>query len=315
MMKKAAVIAATIFVLLLAGMAQAGVSIVLNGSFEDDGGIDNITEQEPNNWDVNVPPNQFGGWVYDDWVTEGSYNLTLFSNAYKAFEVNDIATVSQMVYLTDVNEIVFDLNLDTQSSGKIWDPNKRTAVVMIDDVVVWKSNSVGTDVRGEYLNQFADIDIDDLALHKLSLGIKADVNETTTDIKYYTDWDFVRFNFYCGGNGFLPGDFSRDCCVDMNDLEILAGLWLDEVDSYHKCNLVADEPAPYGIIDFRDFAIFADGWDCNMVALEMFTDVWLEMVDADNEYNLFHGDDIDPNGIIDFRDFAGFADDWLQCSW
>lgn len=310
-MKKTTFVAAIMVVLLFGGWVKGGVSVIVNGSFENDGLIADITVEEPNNWDVNLPTDQFGGWVYNDWVTDGNWNLTLYSNAYKAFEANDIATVSQKVCLSDVNEILFDLKLDTQSASKVWDPNKRTAVLMIDDEVVWESNSVGSDVRGEYRDRVANIDIDDSSLHKLSLGIRADVNEATTNIKYYTDWDFVRFNLHCGGFGFLPGDFNRDCYVDMNDLEMLAEVWLDEVDPHSKYNLSRnDDTGLYGIINFLDFAVYADTWDGNTVDLKMFTELWLDEVDPNNEYNLFKS-----HGIVNFLDFAVLADNWLKSSY
>jgi hypothetical protein len=315
-MRKAAFIAAVVVMMLLTNKTKAGVSEIRNGSFEEDGLIYDITIEAPNNWDVNVPLDNFGGWVYDDWVTDGSYNLTIYSSAYEAFEVNDIATVSQEVYLTDVNEILFDLRLDTQSASKIWDPTKRTAFLMIDDVPIWESNDVGLDVRGEYRNQVANICVDDFGLHRLSLGLRADVNETTTNITYYTDWDFVRFNVHCGGFGFLAGDFSRDCYVDECDLKMLAENWLDEIDPYSKYNLFhIGEMDPYGTINFLDFAIFADSWDGNMLDLKMFTEVWLQKVDLNHEYNLFHGDDVYPKGVIDFLDFTIFAENWLRSSY
>ena len=48
-----------------------------------------------------------------------------------------------------------------------------------------------------------------------------------------------------------------------------------------------------------------------MPDLKMFTDVWLEEVDRNHEYNLFQYD----KGIINFLDFAIFADDWLKTSY
>ena len=60
------------------GIVQAGTDIQINGSFEDDNYIGDITVKAPNDWnDVNVPANQFDGYVSSNWVTDGSYNLTL----------------------------------------------------------------------------------------------------------------------------------------------------------------------------------------------------------------------------------------------
>ncbi len=316
-MQKQAFIKAVIIMLAFASCIRADVSVIVNGSFEDDGVIADITAQEPNGWDVNLPPGQFDGWVFDEWVTDGSFNLTLYSKAYQAFEVNDIATLSQEVMLWDVNSIIFDIKLSTQSAGKVWNPNKRTAVMMIDDEVVWESNDVGPDVRDEYPNETINVSGPyDRGLHKLSLGLRADVNEVTTSIKYYTDWDFIRFDLHCGDFGFLDGDFTRDCYVDANDLRILAQVWLQEIDPYDKCNLFSgDDLEPYGVINFHDFAVFSETWDGNTVDLKNFVDVWLGEVEPNNIYNLFSADDLEPNGVINFFDFAVFAEDWDRSSY
>ena len=39
------------------------------------------------------------------------------------------------------------------------------------------------------------------------------------------------------------------------------------------------------------------------------------MVYIENEYNLYHGDDVKPRRIINFLDFAIFADSWLRSSY
>ena len=86
-------------------------------------------------------------------------------------------------------------------------------------------------------------------------------------------------------------------------------VWLDEVDPDDKYNLFP-EGKNANIINFLDFAIFANSWDGNMPDLKMFTDVWLEEVDRNHEYNLFQGD----KGIINFLDFTIFADNWMETS-
>jgi len=72
---------------------------------------------------------------------------------------------------------------------------------------------------------------------------------------------------------------------------------------------------PRGIINFCDFAVFSNSWDGNMHDLKMLVDLWLNRVDTDNEYNLYHGDDVHPRRIINFLDFAIFADSWLRSSY
>ncbi|GAI17078.1 unnamed protein product, partial [marine sediment metagenome] len=219
---------------------------------------------------------------------------------------NDTATVSQEVCLTDVNEIIFDVSLVT-TLDKPWDPNKRSAVLLIDGDVVWESNSVGSDVRGEYCNQTYTVE-DKYKVagpnNILSLGLRVNVAEDSY-IQYQAKWDFVGFyDLPC--RWFLVADFNRDCYVDMKDLKMFTDVWLDVVDANDKYNLFQG-----GIIDFRDFAIYANSWDGNMPDLKMFMDVWLEEVDLNHEYNLFQYD----KDIINFLDFAIFADNWLKASY
>lgn len=314
-MKKAKVFAAVMVILLLAQQTQAGVCSIMNGSFEDDGYIADITVREPNGWsDVNIPAGKFAGYISSDWVTDGSYNLTIYSFWDTGFEANDIAMVSQEVFLTDVNEIIFDLKLQTYPN--IWDPSKRTAVVMIDGVEVWNSDDYQFPSNGEYRNQVIPIDVLDRKLHKLSLGIRADVNETSTnaDTLYYALWDSIELNCHCGGFGFLLEDFSRNCYVDMSDLNMLANVWLNEIaddDPDGRYNLYRnDEIEPHGSVNFFDFAVFSNSWDGNMPDLKMLVGQWLDKVDPDNEYNLYHADDVPPRGIINFSDFAVFSNSW-----
>ena len=315
-MRRVTFIAAAMVVLLFAGWAQAEVCFIVNGSFEDDGWIDDITLKEPNGWDVNLPADKFSGYVHTEWVTDEIYNLTLYSE-WVAFEVNDMATLSQEVCLTDVNYITFDLKLDTffgppPSIGTVWDPNKCTAVLLIDGDVVWELNSVGSDARDEYYNQTYTVE-DKYKVagpNTLSFGMRVNVDGQLDDF-YETQWDFIWFyDLPCRGGGLLAGDFDRDCYVDMKDLKMFTDVWLDEVDPNDKYNLFQDKLDPNGIINFLDFAIFADSWDGNMPDLKMFTDVWLEEVDLNHEYNLFQYD----KSIINFLDFAIFADNWLKTS-
>jgi len=315
-MEKVAVIGVTMVVVLAGNWAQAGVCGIVNESFEDDGSISDITAKEPNGWHGSVPANKFRGYVYTDWPTDGTYNLTLYSQWFETFAAGDIATVSQQVNLADVNQIVFDLKLGTYGDND-WDPNKCTAVLLIDDDLVWESSSIGSDVRGEYFEQTYTVEdkYRDEGLHKLALGIRVNVAEMLWE-RYITQWDFIHCTLYCGGGGFLAGDVNRDCYVDIGDLKLVADVWLDTVDTYDKYNLFrGDDLAGYGIINFRDFAIYADGWDGNMFDLGMFVEKWLDRVETDDKYNLFKDDDVGSKGIVNFFDFAALADTWMSSSY
>jgi hypothetical protein len=318
-MKKMTGFLAVLIMLMWTNTIRADANSLVNGSFEDPPGwIDDINAVEPNGWDVNMPTEKFTGWVHADWVTDGLLNLMVYSFWHQAFDANDRTTVSQYVNLTDVNSIVLDLKLSTYPANRKWDPNKRTAGVLIDDVLIWEAYKSGDDLRGEYRNQFIPVDFGDRGLHKLSLALIADVNETPNeaDRYYYTFWDNIRFNLHCGGNGFTKGDFNKDCRVDMNDYCMLADKWLEEVEPNSIYNLSNEgDVVGYGVIDFKDFVIFANGWEIGTFEqLEEFTDLWLISVPYDNEWNLYKGDDAAAYGIVNYADLAVFVQDWLGSS-
>ncbi|UCC22501.1 MAG: hypothetical protein JSW23_00040, partial [Planctomycetota bacterium] len=233
-----------------------------------------------------------------DWLTHGDHYLILISYSYATFNINDMATVSQEVYLTDVSEIVFNVKLDTTYDDP-WDPSKRSAVVSIDDEVVWESNSVGSDVRGEYYDQVYTVhtQYQDADPHKLSLGIR--VNEGGyTYIKYLTKWDLVRFDTHCGGFGYLAEDFDGDCYIDGVDLAMLAEQWVVE-EPDEKYDLFED-----GIINFDDYALFTDYWMANSNSVN-----WRD----DNCYQSeLPVTDLDDDGIVNCVDYAVLMDDWME---
>lgn len=315
-MGRQAVFTMVLIMAMMGNKTLAGVNVVFNGSFENDGDISPITIVDTPDywWDVNFPP-QFSGNVFDAWSTNSSYCLTIFSKATTTFLEDDMATISQELYMGDANEIVFDLRLETFPSSQVWDPAKRSAVVLIDDVVVWESNSVGGDVRGNYFDQTIDISgINDSLLHKLSLGII--VNEADSPaFQYLVRWDYMRFDLYCQGHGYLPPDLDADCDVDWDDLEILASHWLPEIWSQQtvKCNLFTD-----GEIDSSDFAVFADYWLTDSFSYD------------DEHPDSLLSMDLNSDGTVDFIDFAiltvdvdspdygdvsEMASQWLLTSW
>jgi hypothetical protein len=322
MVKRRSVFAAVIIMMLLTNYMLGNDCVLVNGSFEADGIIDDLSETHtPAGWtDVNMPVdangmNLFGGWVYNDWVTNGKWNLTVYSFP-TTFNINDKARVAQYVYLTDVNAIWFDLMLDTDTLSRAWDPNVCTVVLEIDNVPVWESASDKADVRGQYRNQMYSVNpmYNDNGLHKLSLILRINVVRKLA-FTHYAEWDNIRFSQFslaCGGYGYPTGDFNHDCVVDFLDYAVLAGEWLNETDPCNP-NYICDlYHSDHGVINFRDFAVYAEDWDCDMVELVNFADVWLQEVDADSPYNLYHGDDVEPIGIIDFSDLGIFGENWLE---
>jgi len=324
-MNKATVTAAVMVMLLLAHWAQGGVSMIRNGSFENDGVINPITQANtPQYWcDVNIP-DRFGGKVNKDWWTH-SYNdgdgnsLTFYSRSNQDFTAGDMALVSQQVYLTDVNEIIFDIELSGTHSLFPWDSENFSAVLQIDGNDVWDSNQL-PDGDAEYTIEVNDININDTDLHTLSLVMRANKNETHY-FQYQVRWDFVKFDTHCGGFGYLPEDLNRDCYVDILDLGMLAEQWLAEEPAYN-CDLFEDDES---IVNLRDFAIFALYWRDNncrqsggcggsdfdrsgtvdSADLMIFTEYWLEPV-----VTLLS--DLSKDGVVNFKDFASLTNRWLD---
>jgi hypothetical protein len=317
MMKSAMAIGMIMVALLANNSVRAEGCGIVNPSFEDDGRIDDITMQEPNGWSVDVAEGKFSAFTYTIWPTDGFFNLSVYTNNVQ-FYGDDKAMVSQEVDLTAVSEITFDVKLETKTGP--WDPSVCAAVLMVDDDVVWEPNSLEADVRGEYRNQVYAVEdkYRDGQPHTLALGLRMN-----TDIRlwvkslYQCEWDIVDCTLYCNGGGLLGGDFDRDCFVDMNDLMLVADAWLDDVDPYDRLNpFRADNLAGSGgTVNFRDFAVYADGWTGDAADLGMFTEQWLNEVALDEKYNLFKDDDVNPSGIVNFFDLAILADNWLGSSY
>ena len=332
-MKRTTVIETIIVMLILADLAQAGVSMVRNGSFEDDGySIPDIKAESPKYWcDINWPEGKFNGWVDSDWSTYGDYSLTLSSAIFEPLADGDMAVVSQQVYLMDVNEIIFDLKLGTIAGGA-WNPSTHSAFVLIDGNDIWDSNGLELDENGEYLGQI-EIDANDFRTYKdinshtLSLAMKVKVGGIYFS-EYLVRWDFAKFDTHCGGFGYLPEDIDRDCYVNFSDFGMLANHWLEESPAY-KYDLFED-----GVVDEYDLKVFAEGWlDCSdwqdencyevellagdiddsgqvdLHDISILTDGWLAPVDCSTRA------DINGDGVVNFGDFAVLAEEWRLKSW
>ena len=290
-MKKTTVIAAVMIMFLAGNSTQAGVSLIMNGSFESDGIINDITAQAPREWcDVNIPAGQFGGKVDTYWNTHGDYSLILFSKSSLTFAVGDMATVSQDVYLMDVNQIIFDIELSGTHSAFPWQSEKFSAIVFIDGNVVWDSRDWVPDGDGEYSFEVNGIDVNDANLHTLSLAMKANKEEYQFT-QYTVRWDFVKFDTHCGGFGYLAEDLNHDCYVDMLDLRVLTEQWLGE-ELNREYDLFHDQEL---IINFPDFATFSSYWQNNNCP----------------QSNWCGGSDFNRSGTVDSTDLKIFADHWL----
>jgi hypothetical protein len=122
-------------------------------------------------------------------------------------------------------------------------------------------------------------------------------------------WDFTTPLWkICDGTNYpklawqkpLAGDFVCPDGTDVDDLAIFMDQWLLKKLSFDSNN--------DGIVNFRDFAVFANNWQGDMNQLAQFASQWLQR-SATNA-------DIAPvptgDGIVNFLDFALFAENWLK---
>ena len=253
---------AAIVVLLSAGHDLGAEECgLVNGSFEADGFISDIRVKDPNGWDVNVPAGKFPGYITDTWPTDGDYNLKLVASWFVTFVAGEEATVSQEVLLDAVDEIIFDLKLETQPST-LWDPNVCTAVALIDDDVVWESDFGQPDIRGEYPDQAFAIDDQyrDGQFHRLALGLRMNAGGMFYE-QYISHWDAVECTLRSDDAGPLPGDFNADGFVQADDLMLMTAMWLFDVPADDEYNLSGvDDVDSNGIVNFYDFAVFGNNW-------------------------------------------------------
>ena len=249
--------------LFTANPTQAEICEIVNGSFESDGKIDNIITQDPNGWIAEIPSGgKFTAKMDASWSTDGNWSLNISSQWFTPFAAGDMAKVSQQISLEDVNEITFDVRLETYTGAK-WDPNDATVFMMIDDDLVWEPNNAVPDLRGVYEQSYAVEDkYRDGNLHTLSIGLRINVDMPNGFFEFYrTWWDNIECGLFCNGGGFLAGDFNRDCYVDISDMKLMAELWLAERPVSDRFNLITDDDTdPNDIVNFFDFSIFADNW-------------------------------------------------------
>ena len=287
--------------LLLDGFSMAGVSIVKNGSFENDGYIGHVTQAtRPEHWcDVSYDGIKFDAYVNSSWKTHGSYSLTLYNIYNVTFQAGDSATVAQSVLFSNARQISFDLELTTDWPEYIdWgDYNLFRAVLTVDGNDIWDSNETGIFENGQYHIEVNDLNISD-GVHILAVGIRAN---TTVSTPYYFSniarWDFIKFDTVCGGAGFLPADLTRDCVVDINDLKVFADGWLDP----NGPDLTGD-----AAVDFVDFAVFAGSWMSDNRSPDQGDPCYLD------PNFVFLDADLNDDGIVDYGDIMNFCNDWLS---
>jgi hypothetical protein len=321
--------------------AQGQRSLIMNGSFEQNGQvIPDITLESPVFWcDVNIANGKFKGKVNTDWASHpengAGYSLQLLTDTFADLIEGDRAYVSQKAFFeTDINSLSFDLWLTTNPGSADWDVNEITALILIDGVEIWNSDSLTYDEQGEFLGTIviesdSFIQFLDHSEYTLTLALESDVTDAFIT-RYIAVWDFVKFDKYCGGLGFLDGDLNQDCFVNFVDLAVLGLSWMNEPASL-KDDLYED-----GIVDEYDLELFAEDWLYNtdwtkwgqdgtfqMERLELDLDLSGEIDLGDvmvlSEYWLSDGRcagiELSGNDVVNFEDFAALVNQWGLRDW
>ena len=337
---KKCVYLALLVVLIGVDFSEGGVSIVMNGSFEDDRwtGPQDITVLCPKGWpDVYVSPNQFGqytlgGYVGQAWHKHGDYSISFYSMSSGKFAENQYVEVCQEVYLNDVNSMDFVVHLTTDYAPDCnWSNHEFSVLVRIDESVVWDSlQNCPAGGNGEYAGRVDNIEISDSEPHTLGIGMIS--NNTTSQsywITYIASVDFVRFDTHCGGFGYLAGDLNRDCYVGFADYAMLADKWLGDANELGGYGM-PDE----GIVDEYSLAIIAEEWlactnsnDANCVCVRVgYEDVTGDGVIDGADIAMLCGEwlleepnelscDMNRDGFVDAVDYAAMANKWRQKNW
>ncbi len=295
-------------------IADAGAAGIINGSFEDDGRIRVRDVNDPNGWSVDLRTQLFERYVYTDWATEGFYNLSLNSKL-AVFNGGETAKATQTVDFSGAEKLLFDVKLDTGLFGA-WDPCTATVMVTIDDEVIWQNPAGADNVSGEYFAQeYMLSDEQRSGEHELAMVLRIDASGWIEN--YITQWDNFELVYYCNGGGLLPGDFNRDCFVDMNDVRLLAEVWAaDGVGTGDARNMYnGDDIEGMAFINFYDLAAMLETW-VDMSDVQALAEVWLSnQVARDDPRNAYKGDDIEDEAVINFYDMVLMLETWLENSW
>ncbi len=138
--------------------------------------------------------------------------------------------------------------------------------------------------------------------------------KTTAEMKNINT--FIGWNFttpiwkICNGGNYpklawqqlLAGDFVNPDGVGYYDLAYFTDQWLFEKLSYDIFSGSGD-----GVVNFRDFAVFANTWQGDKVQLAELASQWLKPSICCVDIAPAGGD-----GIVNFADFAALAENWLK---
>jgi hypothetical protein len=119
---------------------------VLNGSFEQSYSVTPWPDTAPANWRLrNADHAVFGSQVTTAWKTNGLRAAGLFSRYGRSFAAGDYQSIYQVVDLTGIGRMSFDVRLAVYGATVPTDFDTMfEAVVLVDDVPVWTQTLADT---------------------------------------------------------------------------------------------------------------------------------------------------------------------------
>ena len=158
------------------------IGAIVNPSFEDGPYGDWVV---PTGWTMHNSDN-FGEGVENYWMTQGDYSYNLWSFVYQANTVGAYESIYQIVNLTGITEILFDVRLSCEFYGNPCTFQDYMAVFLVDGTPYWTGTSAGT-----YINQSIDVSGLSPGPHTIELRQECIKNESY-DPSCWTQWDNLR---------------------------------------------------------------------------------------------------------------------------
>jgi hypothetical protein len=159
---------------------------VPNGSFEQAYTVTPYPDSVPQFWRLKNPDHtMFGSQVTPVWKTEGVRSTGLFSRYGRSFTAGNSQGICQLVDLTGMAALVFDVRLAAYGSTVYTWFDNFEAAVLVDDRVLWTQTADGT-----YVDQ--QVNISQLpGLHRVELRSTAK-NSGKFNVAYWVQWDNLR---------------------------------------------------------------------------------------------------------------------------
>jgi hypothetical protein len=164
--------------------AGASAEVIINPSFELDGGTLYWEGLPPTGWSKANHPS-FGCDDDSHWSTDGQFSLHLYSYTDHSFVAGCYESIYQVVDLTGVAKILFDAQLSAYKLNERQEFRLFEAILLIDGAAYWSQRTGGT-----YIDQ--SINVSKLiGYHKLELRNQA-LSTGYFDTSYWTAWDNLR---------------------------------------------------------------------------------------------------------------------------